>query len=384
MAIYILFSTSARAFVFSANIPNILTFSKFQKNNIYYNSAKTLEKIADLKYIIFNYLGVLTEKKVKLLDIVAADKNFALEIAASLEKDNLHPHALEILRYVESLGLSMKYTSHSNYIEDKGVIGRIGGKNYALGNMNLMKDMGIVVGMLQREKIRLEKDGKIVLVLGSTAINLPNYQKNPGIVVALFVFENELKKQGMNLISELKKFKIIPWVISSDSQFTLAQNLRKINIHNFEAELTIELKNEFIDKFSKIHHDTSIGIVKLNHEINSFSQNNIFFNLESKQNTIGDNSIGFDDLDISKIIFAIKQSKRLITITKQNFYSSLLYNMSVIIFSFLSYDLFKNSSYIPIIAILLSNICSMGIILNSKLQDDMVRAPGFEPGTTKV
>ena len=109
-------------------------------------NAEALERMADVDTLIIDKTGTLTEGKPALTDALsfgAVPEDALLAAAAALERASEHPLAEAIVAGAEARGLTLGTGAAFEAVTGKGVIGKVDGRDVALGNNALMTSLGI-------------------------------------------------------------------------------------------------------------------------------------------------------------------------------------------------------------------------------------------------
>ena len=223
-----------------------LVLSKSEKKLIIWKNADQISDLSATQSAIFHLGNVFTHPEAQVQDILAARPKEVAYLAACLEKNIDHPIGNAITKYAEKIGLKDFFASDIEYFPAKGVVGKIGGRKVAIGNMVLMKQEGIVVGVLQREKYRLEDKGMEVLILGISSQEKNRLDKKPGEVLGMIVLKNEIRLSSKKIVQEFKKMSIDLWVITGHSARTSKAIAKEINIP--EQQILCEKSPEEIEQ----------------------------------------------------------------------------------------------------------------------------------------
>jgi len=131
--------------------------------------AAALETLEKVNAIIVDKTGTLTEGRPVFLSAKAMagkSESDILRIAASLEAGSEHPLATAIIAASTDRTLTLDKAETFEAITGKGVAGDIGGVRYALGNEDLMRDLGADASSVSEEINSLrEKQGATVMYL---------------------------------------------------------------------------------------------------------------------------------------------------------------------------------------------------------------------------
>jgi len=129
-------------------------------------NAEALERFEKIDTLIVDKTGTLTEGKPRLVAIMPEsghDESEVLRLAASLERGSEHPLAEAIVRGAEERGVEMADASDFEAITGKGVTGTVGGKKVALGNLALVRDMGLDAADLTDKANARRDEGETVM-----------------------------------------------------------------------------------------------------------------------------------------------------------------------------------------------------------------------------
>ena len=115
---------------------------------VLFRDAAAIERLRDVDTLVFDKTGTLTEGKPTLLDVrgFGHERAEILALAAGLERPSEHPLAAAIVAAAEGEGLVVPPVSGFRVLVGRGVAGRVGGHDVALGNARLMDDERIETG----------------------------------------------------------------------------------------------------------------------------------------------------------------------------------------------------------------------------------------------
>jgi Cu+-exporting ATPase len=111
--------------------------------------ATALELLEKVDTLVVDKTGTLTEGKPKLVSVVAAegmDEARLLLLAASLERGSEHPLAAAVVKGAEERGAVPAAVQGFRSVTGKGVTGRVGSTEVALGNRALLESLGVDAG----------------------------------------------------------------------------------------------------------------------------------------------------------------------------------------------------------------------------------------------
>ncbi|MCB9990663.1 MAG: copper-translocating P-type ATPase [Rhodospirillales bacterium] len=203
-------------------------------------NAEALERMEKVDTLVIDKTGTLTEGKPTVTKIVPAegfDENELLSLAASLEQSSEHPLAHAIVIAAKDKGMDLAVTENFDSPTGKGVIGKIKGRDVALGNVILMEESSVDVSFLSAQADDLRSDGATVIFIavdgkaaGLLAIADPVKETTPAAIKALH-------SQGIRIV-----------MLTGDNRRTAEAVAKTLNIEEVEAEILPEDKGRIVKK----------------------------------------------------------------------------------------------------------------------------------------
>ena len=143
----------------------IVGVGKGAKEGILIKDAATLEKLHKVQVVVVDKTGTITKGKPELISFVnSSDKkdDELLGIIASLENKSEHPIAYAIVSEAKAKNISLLKVESFEALKGKGLQGTISGTQYLVGNVALVKDLGIPFDIASLEKET--KEGKTPVI----------------------------------------------------------------------------------------------------------------------------------------------------------------------------------------------------------------------------
>lgn len=143
-------------------------------------SGEVLEAARDIKTIIFDKTGTITEGKPIVTDIIG-NKKQVLKIAVSLETMSEHPLASAISEAAEKDHIEPQKVDNFKAIPGKGVRGVLSGQVNYVGNQAMFVDNRIDIDKFEADIKKLQNEGKTVIIIGDekTSYGLIAVQDRP-------------------------------------------------------------------------------------------------------------------------------------------------------------------------------------------------------------
>jgi Cu+-exporting ATPase len=108
-------------------------------------NAEALEKLEEVKTIVVDKTGTLTEGKPKVIEVVAANGNEQelLRLAAAVEQSSEHPLAASIVQSARERGITIPKAEQFQSITGGGVTGRVENHEVLVGKPGLLQERNI-------------------------------------------------------------------------------------------------------------------------------------------------------------------------------------------------------------------------------------------------
>lgn len=203
-------------------------------------NAEALERMEKVDTLVIDKTGTLTEGKPTVTKIVSADgfnEDELLALAASLEQGSEHPLAHAIVMAAKDKGLSLTAVDDFDSPTGKGVIGKIKGRDIALGNVMLIEERSVDVSSLSARADELRSNGATVIFIavdgkaaGLIAIADPIKETTPAAIKALHA-------QGIRIV-----------MLTGDNRRTAEAVAKQLGIEEVEAEILPEDKGRIVKK----------------------------------------------------------------------------------------------------------------------------------------
>jgi len=209
-------------------------------------SAEALEIMEKIDILVVDKTGTLTEGKPKLV-AVQAEEGFSedevLRMAASIERASEHPLAEAIVHGAEEKGIKLEKADNFQSITGKGITGEIDGDMVAVGNIKLLKDLGIDGEKLSKQANKQRTEGQTVMLV---AVN--------GKTAGLISIADPIKDSTPEAIRDLHTESIKIVMLTGDSQATADAVAGKLGIDSVHAEVLPEQKAEVVKQLQADGH----------------------------------------------------------------------------------------------------------------------------------
>lgn len=208
------------------------------RTGVLIKNAEALERFEKVDTLVLDKTGTLTAGKPAVVAIESTDtfdSDALLFLAASLENQSEHPLALAIVEAAQARDIRLAEATEFDSPTGKGVIGRVEGRQVAMGAERYMSELKVDVSALRPQAEALRRDGATAIyvsvdnaVAGVIGIADPVKETTPGALEAL-------RAQGLRLV-----------MLTGDNRTTAEAVARRLGITEVEAEVLPEHKSAVI------------------------------------------------------------------------------------------------------------------------------------------
>ena len=290
------------------------------KDGILIKGSNYLEALANTEIVVFDKTGTLTEGVFEVQKIVPKDiaKEELLELTAYAEDSSNHPISMSIKREYKKEVDSSKITNVKE-IAGQGIIANVQGKVILVGNEKLMNENKI-------EFVKADDIGTILYV----AVN----RKYAGYIV----ISDKIKKDAKNTIEGLKENNIKKIIMLTGDRNDISMQVgNKLGIENIYAELLPTDKVEKVEEILKSKSEKGklafVGDGINDAPVLAISDIGIAMGGVGSDAAIEAADIVLMTDEPSKIIKAIKLSKRTMKIVKENIIFAIFIKITILILS---------------------------------------------------
>ena len=209
--------------------------------------AEALEQLEKVNTLVVDKTGTLTEGKPKLVSVVSLsdwEKDYLLQLVASLERHSEHPLASAIVNGAKDKGLDFWEVQNFQSKTGKGVVGLVQGKTVALGTRIYLEeeyhvDPAAFVALTdQAEDMR--RDGQTVMFVA--------IDDQPVGIVGVADPVKASTPEAIRLLHE-EGIRIV--MVSGDHQQTARAVATKLGIDEVKAEVLPEQKGHIVKQLQE-------------------------------------------------------------------------------------------------------------------------------------
>ena len=196
---------------------------------VLFRNAEAIELLEKVDTLVVDKTGTLTQGKP---DVEAVswlegfDEAEVLSAAASLERASEHPLAAAIVRAAEKRGLAVTAVSDFESRTGKGVVGHVQSREVAVGNLSLMRELGVDDSELARRAEAERGQGRTVAFVA--------IDRRPA---GLLSVGDPIRVSARDAIRALRADNIRLVMVTGDSTTTAKAVARQLGIEDVRAEV---------------------------------------------------------------------------------------------------------------------------------------------------
>ena len=328
-------------------------------------SGAALETVHNIKTVVFDKTGTITEGKPKITDVFAVKgikEDDLLQFAASAEKGSEHPLGEAIVKGAEEKGIELKKVDFFRAVPGYGIQVKIDGKDILLGNKKLMDESKISLENLKETSDKLAGDGKT-----------PMYVTINGSMAGIIAVADTVKESSRRAIEKLHDMGIEVAMITGDNKRTAEAIGKQVGIDRILAEVLPQDKANEVKKLQGEGKKVAMVGDGIN-DAPALAQSDIGIAIGSGTDVaIESADIVLMRGDLMDVPAAIQLSKKTIRNIKQNLFWAFGYNTLGIPVAMGILYIFGGPRLNPIIAAAAMSFSSVSVLLNA------LRLKGFKP-----
>lgn len=286
---------------------------KGAENGVLFKSGEALETLHDVKYVVFDKTGTVTEGTPRVTDVTLRDDGL-LAIVAGIESRSEHPLAEAVSAYADESGVQAVYPEVFATLPGKGVTATLNGVRYAVGNAALMKDFAVDEEAYAEELTRVSSQGKTPLLVARES----EY-------VGLIATADRLKPNAKRAVEELRRLGIKTVMLTGDNARTAKAVAAEAGIDEVFAEV---LPDEKEAKIAELMTRGRVAMVGDGiNDAPALTRADVGIAIGSGSDIAVESAdvvlVKDDPLDV---VTAVKLSRRTILNIKENLFWALFYN----------------------------------------------------------
>lgn len=325
-AMVLLVVASPCALVASIMPATLAAISNGAKNGILFKGGLHLEHLSVLNVLAVDKTGTLTQGKPEVTDVLVRDgvaHNEALFTLASIEAQSNHPLAQAITLHARQQGLTDFVHPEIEDVPGWGIKAIVNNHAYTVGKPDF-------VGKERAEAFadgaaaRLASEGKTVI-----------FMSDAEGIVAMVALKDTVRKEAQEAVAALKELGVKVVMLTGDNETTARVIAKEAGVDDYVAECLPETKVTHIKKY--LAEDKFVGMVGdgINDAPALATATTGIAMGEGTDVALETADVVLMKNDLSKIAYAIKLSRKMQRIVKQNIIFSITVIAALIISNFL-------------------------------------------------
>ncbi len=324
-AMVLLVVASPCALVASVMPATLAAISNGARNGILFKGGIHLEHIGNIKLLAVDKTGTLTEGTPVVTDFIVREDvttEDALAVLATIEGQSTHPLAQAISRYAKEQEIPLLKDVSIKDIPGHGIEGTVNNIQYKVGKPDFVvreEAENFSNGALNR----LAAEGKTVIFI-----------RDDNGILALAAMKDTVREEAKKAVNALKNHGIHVVMLTGDNEHTAKVIAKEAGVNDYVAECLPETKVEYIKKYNKQYEQ--VGMV--GDGINDAPA----LATASVGIAMGDGTdVALETADIvlmknnlTKIEYAIRMSRKMQRIVKQNMFFSISVIILLVISNF--------------------------------------------------
>ncbi len=329
------------------------------ENGILFRNSAALEKAAEITTAVFDKTGTLTQGSPRVTDVIVTDaarvdESALLRLAASAEKGSEHPLAHALVQAAETRQIKLAPVEKFVAVPGKGLNALVDSRQIGVGNLALMRQLGIVIDDLASQKLATLQDA------GKTAM----FVAVDGVLAGLIAMSDTIKASSAQAVAELNRRGVQTIMLTGDNARSAQAIAAQAGVSDVIADVLPEQKAAKILQLQGAAGRKPV-IAMIGDGINdapALAQADVGMAI----GTGTDIAIEAADVtlisgDIGKVIQAIGLSRLTVRGIRQNLFWALIYN--VVLIPTAVFGVFQ--TYGPILAAAAMAMSSLFVVGNS-------------------
>ena len=325
-AIVLLVVASPCALVASIMPATLAATSNGARKGVLFKGGVHLEHLGSLKAIAFDKTGTLTNGKPVVTDFYVrngADKDATLAMLASIESQSNHPLAIAITNYAVNKGITLERNLQIEDVPGHGIRAFIDTQELLVGNPRFV-GKELTEAFQQGVALSLADEGKTII-----------FMKDDKGIIAAAALRDTLRPEAIEAIKQLKQAGILTIMLTGDNDKTAAAIAKQAGLDSYVAECLPEMKVNHLKHLLVEHKNVGMVGDGINDAPALATATSGIAMGEGTDVALETADIVLMQNDLRRISYAIKLSRKMQRIVKQNVLFSISIIMLLIVSNFL-------------------------------------------------
>jgi Cu+-exporting ATPase len=214
-------------------------FGRGAQAGVLIRNAEAMEVMEKVTTVVVDKTGTLTEGKPRLTQVIPANGVSADDLlltAASVEQNSEHPLAAAMVRGAKDRNVKLHPVTDFNSITGGGVVGKLGGREIAVGKLKFLQDRHVT------DLEGIEPKATVLQAEGQTAMFVAINGKAVGIITV----SDPIKTSTPEAIAQLHKLGLKIIMLTGDNERTATAVAKTLGLDEVVAGVEPKDKHERI------------------------------------------------------------------------------------------------------------------------------------------
>jgi Cu+-exporting ATPase len=206
-------------------------------------NAEALERMERVDTLVIDKTGTLTEGKPSVTTIIPGagfSEEELLRLAAGVEHASEHPLAVAIVEAAQGRGLVIPNVRDFDSPSGKGALGKVEGRNIAIGNALFMKERGVDTDALADKADALRREGATTI-----------FAAVDGQLGGVFAIADQIKQSTPNALNALRTEGMRIVMLTGDNRTTATAVANLLGIAEVKPEILPDQTAAVLDRFKQ-------------------------------------------------------------------------------------------------------------------------------------
>lgn len=313
-AMVLLVVASPCALVASIMPATLATISNGAKNGVLFKGGLHLEHLSVLRALAVDKTGTLTQGKPVVTDFIVRDgveRETVLAILAGIESQSNHPLAQAITSYAKAEGIDILPQATIEDIPGWGIKGTIQNKEYQVGKPEFV-DVQLANSFANSAVTKLAAEGKTVIFI-----------RDQHGIVALTALKDTVRSEAKKAVTLLKELGIQVVMLTGDNEKTAKVIAKEAGVTEYVAECLPETKVTEMKRLLTQHQFVGMVGDGINDAPALATATTGIAMGEGTDVALETADVVLMKNDLSKIAYAVRLSRKMQRIVKQNIFFSI-------------------------------------------------------------
>ena len=281
--------------------------------------GEVLQRAGDVDTVVLDKTGTVTEGAPAVAHVIALGPLNDADIlgyAAALERHSEHPVAAAIVRAARDRDFSLDPATDFRSQTGSGVTGKVQGREVAVGNAGLMRELGIAVEDPRRQNESPSFEGSSEL-----------YVAVDGRVAGVIVVSDSLRPSSREAVQKLQGMGVDVLLLTGDRLATAEAIAKEIGVSRVVAEVLPQDKVAEIRRLQKLGRVVAMVGDGIN-DAPALAQSDVGISMPKGTDiAIEASDIALMRSDLRGVPSAISLSRKTMATMKQNLFWAFVYNV---------------------------------------------------------